>query len=288
MKSGIYMIKCLSNGCRYIGSSKNITGRFSTHKSLLRSNKHHNAHFQNIWNKYGEKSLEFSVLEIVENQEDLIVREQYWIDTLSPEINKAMKAESGFLGRKHTTKTKEKLSKIATNRMKSPELREKLRQAAKLQNATQGNGMKGKHTPDNVKNKLRESANKQFSTKESREKHSEIMREWCTEEMRERISKSKTGSKRTKESIEKSKKSLLKSWENYSEEERKKRVEKTATATAKARAKTYHGFVSPSGEIYSDILNLAKFCREHGLSNPHMHNVHTGKKDNYMGWRKLD
>lgn len=62
--SGIYLIKNIQNGKCYIGQSQNIYRRIGAHKRLLRSNKHHNYALQKEWNKYGQESFDFSVVEL--------------------------------------------------------------------------------------------------------------------------------------------------------------------------------------------------------------------------------
>ena len=67
--SGIYKITNTLNGKYYIGSSNDISGssdsRWETHVRRLKSNTHCNAHLQSAWNKHGEFSFMFSVLEQV-------------------------------------------------------------------------------------------------------------------------------------------------------------------------------------------------------------------------------
>lgn len=48
-------------------------------------------------------------------------------------------------------------------------------------------------------------------------------------------------------------------------------------------SKVHSGFVSPDGEIV-EIVNLVAFCREHGLSVVHMHNVKSGQRRSHKGW----
>ncbi len=55
-KSGIYKISCSGNGKCYIGSSCNIRKRGLEHLRLLRLGKHHSAHLQRTFTKYGEKT----------------------------------------------------------------------------------------------------------------------------------------------------------------------------------------------------------------------------------------
>ena len=57
-----YMIKC-SNGNFYIGQALDTTKRWKRHLQELKYGYHHNNHLQNIFNKYGENYLEFTILE---------------------------------------------------------------------------------------------------------------------------------------------------------------------------------------------------------------------------------
>lgn len=82
--SGIYKITCSGNGKVYIGSATNFCTRWSMHLHDLRNNKHHGDYMQNSYNKYGEESFQFEILEYVEDVDKLIVREQYWLDTIKP------------------------------------------------------------------------------------------------------------------------------------------------------------------------------------------------------------
>ena len=75
--SGIYFIMCTTTNKYYIGQAVNIQKRWTTHLSTLRHNKHFNKKLQRAWNKYGESSFSFSILEECTN---LTEREQYYID----------------------------------------------------------------------------------------------------------------------------------------------------------------------------------------------------------------
>lgn len=56
--------------------------------------------------------------------------------------------------------------------------------------------------------------------------------------------------------------------------------------TEKALAKTFK-MKSPSGEIV-EFYNMAKFCRENGLSKHQLHRVYTGGRLSHKGWRRAD
>lgn len=78
----IYSITNTVNGKRYVGSSVSSYKRFATHKSALKMNAHHNTHLQRAWNKYGQNTFVFAV---IEECDDAVryQREQFWMDTLN-------------------------------------------------------------------------------------------------------------------------------------------------------------------------------------------------------------
>jgi len=54
----------------------------------------------------------------------------------------------------------------------------------------------------------------------------------------------------------------------------------------KANARTWEGFIDPTGEIVA-ITNLYDFCRQHGLSMTGMRALHRGEKPQYRGWTRV-
>jgi group I intron endonuclease len=103
-RSGVYEIRNIQNGHRYIGSAVNIYRRWKTHRSDLCRNKHHSAHLQRAWDKYGEECFEFSVVEYCDISQ-LIQREQKYIDNWRPEYNCSPTAGSPK-GVKHSEETR--------------------------------------------------------------------------------------------------------------------------------------------------------------------------------------
>jgi group I intron endonuclease len=81
MNSGIYKITCLKNGRFYVGSTVNLKERWQTHRSRLRKGNHENPYLQNTWNKYGEASFVFQIIENVE-ESLLFDVEQSYLDAL--------------------------------------------------------------------------------------------------------------------------------------------------------------------------------------------------------------
>lgn len=78
---GVYKIENIKNHKVYIGSSKNIYNRWRQHLRQLKANNHHSIKLQRCYNKLKDKStLQFSIVEIVNNESVLKNREQYYID----------------------------------------------------------------------------------------------------------------------------------------------------------------------------------------------------------------
>jgi group I intron endonuclease len=116
MSCGIYKIENTVTGKFYFGSSKNIEARWHDHKKRLRKNKHENAYLQASWNKYGEASFSFSVLELCPVNALLTVEQKYidtYWDLKQNCYNIAIKAGSGpgpKKGSTHSQQTKDKQS----------------------------------------------------------------------------------------------------------------------------------------------------------------------------------
>jgi len=80
IKNVIYMIANYINNKVYIGSASYLGKRISTHIYRLNKNKHHSQYLQNAYNKYGRKNFYIRILEQVDCKENLLIREQYYLD----------------------------------------------------------------------------------------------------------------------------------------------------------------------------------------------------------------
>jgi group I intron endonuclease len=128
--SGIYVIHNRVTGGLYIGSAIDVLKRIRIHLDDLRKNKYKNTYLQRVWNKYREHDFEFCLIEKVKHRENLVEREQYWIDYYNPEYNIAPEAGSQ-LGYSHTVATRRRLRELAIRQMQDPKQRE-LQRAAKI------------------------------------------------------------------------------------------------------------------------------------------------------------
>lgn len=75
----IYKITNIITNKIYIGSASYYDKRIGTHIHRLRKNDHDNMYLQNAYNKYGESSFEFEIIEHCE-KDNLLEKEQYWLD----------------------------------------------------------------------------------------------------------------------------------------------------------------------------------------------------------------
>jgi hypothetical protein len=128
---GIYKITNTKNNKLYIGSALSIKSRFAQHLYRLKRNKHFNSHLQSSWNKYGENSFVFEIIEICDKLQ-LKTREEYFIalyksnnrffgynKRLDCTTNLGLKANKetrkklriSHLGHKRSKQTQEKISK---------------------------------------------------------------------------------------------------------------------------------------------------------------------------------
>ena len=134
MKAGVYLISNNVNGKCYVGSTIHLDQRRKQHFSRLEHNKHVNKHLHNAYNKYGREAFQFEVLEIIDIddsiKDNLLMREQFWIDNLKPAYNILPVAGSN-LGYQHTEETKQKISNSTKGVKKSESHAKHIREGQK-------------------------------------------------------------------------------------------------------------------------------------------------------------
>jgi group I intron endonuclease len=87
--SGIYIIKNTIDERVYVGSAVDLKKRKWSHLGQLKRKNHHCAHLQNFANKHGIDTLYFEVLEYVEDKDNLIEREQFYLSNIQNKFNSA-------------------------------------------------------------------------------------------------------------------------------------------------------------------------------------------------------
>ena len=142
MTKGIYKIINIKNNKFYVGSAVDFAKRKRMHVWKLRKGTHANKHLQAAWNKYGEDSFIFVLVQHVAEMVDLLNEENWWLQMSVGQPNCYNIAESatafglgksgeknGMFGKTftHTPEAKAKIAAAGTGRVRSQESIEKYR-----------------------------------------------------------------------------------------------------------------------------------------------------------------
>ena len=218
MSSGIYQIKNQANGKRYIGSTINFAKRWQNHLGALRRRQHRNPHLQAAFERYSEVTFVFAVLEQVK-PDNLIEREQHYLDMLVPEYNLSSTAGSCLgchaseearrkqseakLGRRNpnwgkplSEQTKRRISRARKGTSLSKETKQRVseswtperKQRHKAVRSGEGNPNYGKHPSAETLMKISGERNHMYGKQHSAEIRAKMRMAW-TPERREAQSK---------------------------------------------------------------------------------------------------
>jgi len=135
--AGIYVIRNEHTGNGYVGQSVRMRKRLADHFNLLRKGSHPNPHLQHAFAKYGENSFSYNFEVVCEDVSDLDSLEEAYLtgeavfDDTPVYYNISNTAHVPMRGRKHTARTKEKISASKIGRVEhvTPEYRSKLSRA---------------------------------------------------------------------------------------------------------------------------------------------------------------
>lgn len=127
-KAGIYRWVNKENGNSYVGSSVNLSRRlgdyFYKYKKKESERRWNMVIYRALW-KHGPSGFRLEILEYCDPK-DVIIREQYHLDTLKPIYNNLGTAYSN-IGYKHTEKAIDKMKAAHLGRIVSDETKAKLR-----------------------------------------------------------------------------------------------------------------------------------------------------------------
>lgn len=158
MKAIIYKIENLKTRDCYVGSTTNYSRRKKRHFEDLKDNKHHSIILQRAYNKYGKDLFVIHVIDKIEyeTKEEILEKEQYYIDTILPKYN-VCKTAGSQLGAKRS----EEFKKQCSDRMKGNIPWNKGKKIGKQSTTTikkRSNSLKShnvsKKTRDKIKSKL--------------------------------------------------------------------------------------------------------------------------------------
>ncbi|RVO54931.1 NUMOD3 domain-containing DNA-binding protein [Sinorhizobium meliloti] len=152
--SGVYKIVHVETGSVvYVGGSSNVPTRKFSHLYRLARGRHENSSMQGLYdsNPSGNSAFEFVTIEHC-SRDDLVKREQFWIEAIKPDFNrgpshighKIVSAETkahmsetrrgegnAFYGKSHTPETKALLSAINRGKSLSEEHKRKIAASAR-------------------------------------------------------------------------------------------------------------------------------------------------------------
>lgn len=131
---GIYCIVNRTNNKRYVGSSIDIKNRFRQHIHCLKNNKHCNKHLQAAWNKYDSSSFSFIIHSKLDDSNNILEHEEYWIkyfDSIQNGYNQRIDCHSN-IGIKRTEEFKEACRQRWTGHKQTIEQVEKRKNTMRL------------------------------------------------------------------------------------------------------------------------------------------------------------
>ncbi len=120
MTSAIYAIVNTETCDMYVGSAVDVARRWRRHTHDLRKKVHACRHLQNAYHKYGADTFDWEIIETVDYKEDLIPREQFWLNFFRPAYNKRRVANSCF-GLKRSPEARKNMRQAQLGRKQSPE-----------------------------------------------------------------------------------------------------------------------------------------------------------------------
>lgn len=188
-KAGTYKIQNKDTGKIYVGSTVNLQKREKDHFSYLRRGTHHNIYLQRAFDKYGEESFNFIVLDHCDpDPETLIKLEQQEYNSYKEEIlyNIAYPAVNPMIGRDFSDEHREKISKSLKdyhkendNRFKgkkhSKKSRLKMSKSQKKYLETNQNNFLGKKHTQKSKDKMSKSISKYRNIQKIDPKSGEVL-----------------------------------------------------------------------------------------------------------------
>jgi group I intron endonuclease len=119
---GVYRFVHLDTGRSYVGAAKNMKGRLTAHRHLVRHGS--GSHIHNAIRAYGWESFSVEVLELCETETDTLAAEVFWVDWYDAMSPSGFNLTSGGEKSKHISDaTRVKMSASNRGRKHSAESR---------------------------------------------------------------------------------------------------------------------------------------------------------------------
>jgi len=264
--SGIYFIVCKATGRFYVGSAVDLHMRRRSHWTSLRGGKHGNKYLQRAWRRHGEANFEFQVMELVRPSR-LLATEQSWLDKtncIDPCIGSALSRASaavqprkGFFDPRGRSVTIKNLHRFCRqNQLTFTAMLQLYHGRSKLKSHkgwTHKNSVRQREYVKTYEGFIKpngRSAGKITNLAAFSRRHG-LIASHMTAVARRRIA-------------------THRGWTHKNGREA-------------LTPKKHCGFIRPDGRR-TVIIDLARFCRENGLSVVHMHELKSGIRKIHMGW----
>ncbi len=121
MIGGVYQIRNVQTGDRYVGRAISFARRCQEHRTLLRGGRHTSIYLQNAWNKYGEQAFVFEPLLLCLPDEAIRI-EQKLLDRGTARYNLSRSAVSQVrAGEKRDPEIVKKIATANRGKRRTPE-----------------------------------------------------------------------------------------------------------------------------------------------------------------------
>ena len=266
-QSGIYRILCQANDDYYYGSSDNLHLRWMGHKNPLKRNEHFNPRVQRVWNKYGESTFRFEIIELVEPAKLLEVEDVY----LKAHVGKPHCMNILSDATMPPSRKGQKMSKDVKRRI-SETMKQKFEDGYE-------HPMLGTHHTQEHKDNI--------SASQCEQNHwpnlINVNGEECEVSSANLFCKAHGLTHSVFSKLLHGKIRHHKGWHlkgtdlTLSQNDYKAQL---------AHPGAYPSVTSPTGDVYDNIINLKGFCRTHQLHSGRLKGVMIGKLKSHRGWLK--
>ena len=216
MTTCLYAVINKVNWMFYIGSAKDLSKRYSSiriDESVYDWTQHHNEHLAYAAKKYGNKNFVYTLISKHDTIEEALFIEQMWFDylctfnnywhlcyniskkatggNLGEEVNEKFRGKNNpFYGKKHTEKTRKKISETVKAEMRKPDVWKKfIENNSSLRTRAKRSASINK--PE-IKKKIGDASKKNWQDAEFRKKQSLVRKlRWTSDEQKEQSKKTR-------------------------------------------------------------------------------------------------
>ncbi len=246
----IYEIKNKIDGKIYIGQTTQVPSiRWTQHKYKLNTNKHDNKHLQFAWNKHGVDAFIFNIVDTADNIEELNLLEKKYINEYRSTNKKlGYNFREGGMNGLHSLESKKKIAKSLIG--KSHSIESKIKKAKSRRKVGYPNVVSPEGKRYNI----------------------EDMTNFCRLHGLHPTGMFDLVNKKSRQ------------YKGWTLEGVDLKVSRFDLIAKKHRPNGYPPLKDSNGNIYKGIINMSKFCKEHGLSNVNVSSMVAKKAKSHKGW----